>query len=84
MQTGVVDLYEIHQHQLAEDRGDPQQGQTVANIEDGVLQRKLLGQTVHRDDKLDTVGLQVISISNIVHLIFAIIFTFKRVLLFIS
>ena len=84
MQTGVVDLYEIHQHQLAEDRCDAEQGQTVANIEDGVLQRELLGQTVHRDDKLDTVGLQVILINIHYTGLITMSFTFSRVLLFIS
>ena len=54
----MPDLDEIHQNQLTEDGGDPEQGQTVAHIEDRVLQRELPGQTVYRDDKLDAVGLQ--------------------------
>ena len=58
----MPDLDEIHQHQLAEDGGDAEEGQTVANIEDRVLQGKLPSQPVHSDDELYTVGLQVIDL----------------------
>ena len=76
-----TDLDEIHQHELAEDGRDAEQGQTVADIEDRVLQRELPGQAVHCDDKLDTVGLQC----QIMHsVLFTVIPTFNRVLLFIS
>ena len=78
------DLYEVHQHQFAENCGDAEQGQPVAHIEDCVLQRKLPGQTVHSDDELDTVGLQGEQHHIIEREVFRNIFTFNRVLLFIS
>ena len=42
-----ADLYEVHQDKLAEHRGDAQQSQAVAHVEDGVLQTELLGEPVH-------------------------------------
>ena len=79
-----TDLDEIHQHELAEDRRDAEQGQTVADIEDRVLQRELPGQAVHCDDKLDTVGLQGEQCQIMHSVLFTVIPTFNRVLLFIS
>ena len=33
----LVHLDEVHQHELAEDRGNAEQGEAVADVQDGVL-----------------------------------------------
>ena len=52
------DLYKIHEDKLAEHGGDPQQGQAVAHVEDGVLEAELPGEAVHGDYELYAVGLK--------------------------
>ena len=34
----VVDLYEVHEDELAEDGGDAEESQPVADVQDGVFQ----------------------------------------------
>ena len=54
-----ADLYEVHEDKLAEHRGDAQQRQAIAHVEDGVLQTELLGEAVHWDDELNAVCLEI-------------------------